>query len=35
MIKSKEELVQRPREIDLSGPEGNVFYLIGVAMKWG
>ena len=29
MIKSAEELEDRKIEIDLRGPEGNVFYLIG------
>ena len=35
MIKSKEEKASRPREIDLSGPDGNVFYLMALASRWG
>ncbi len=31
MIKDREELVDRGIEIDLGGPQGNAFYLIGVA----
>ena len=30
-IKSRKELEPRGIEIDLSGPEGNAFYLIGAA----
>jgi len=33
-IKSKEEL-NRDREIDLTGPEGNAFFLLGKAKTWG
>lgn len=32
-IKSKEELKYRPIEIDLSGPEGNVFHLMAYANR--
>jgi len=32
-IKSKEEMPDRSREIDLNGPEGNAFYLIGLAQR--
>ena len=28
MIKSKDEMLQRPLEIDLTGPEGNAFFLL-------
>lgn len=33
MIKSHEELRQRPMEIDLTGPDGNAFILLGKATK--
>ncbi len=33
MIKSVVELENRKIEIDLTGPQGNVFYLLGVASK--
>jgi hypothetical protein len=33
MIKSREEMPHRPIEIDLRGPEGNVFYLMGYAKR--
>ena len=35
MIKNAEELRERPVEIDLSGPDGNAFALLGMAKKWG
>jgi hypothetical protein len=31
VIKSREERPSRPIEIDLSGPEGNAFYLLSLA----
>jgi len=31
MIKSKEEIIDRGIEIDLTGPQGNAFFLIGQA----
>jgi len=31
MIKSKEERPGTPIEIDLTGPDGNAFYLLGLA----
>ena len=31
MIKSREELKHKPIEIDLNGPDGNVFVLMGYA----
>ena len=34
MIKEKKERVNRQIEIDLTGPEGNVFFLIGTGVKW-
>ena len=34
MIKSKEEKKKGPIEIDLTGPEGNAFVLLGYAGKW-
>jgi len=34
MIKDRSELEDRGIEIDLSGPEGNAFVLIGYARKW-
>lgn len=33
MIKERSELTTKPREIDLSGPEGNAFNLIGIAVS--
>lgn len=33
MIRSADELETRGLEIDLTGPDGNVFYLMGVARK--
>ena len=33
MIKSREEIKHRPIEIDLSGPDGNVFFLMGTAKR--
>ena len=33
MIKSASELTPRGIEIDLTGPDGNVFYLIGKAIR--
>ena len=34
MIIAKENKPTRPIEIDLSGPQGNAFMLIGMASKW-
>ena len=34
MIKSKEEMPHRPIEIDLTGPDGNVFVLMGYARQY-
>ena len=34
MIRSKDELKNRPREIDLTGPDGNAFVLLGIARRW-
>ena len=34
MIKSKSEMPNRGIEIDLSGPEGNAFVLLGYAQRW-
>jgi hypothetical protein len=34
MIIAKENKPTGPIEIDLSGPEGNAFMLIGMASKW-
>ena len=34
MIRSKDELRNRPREIDLTGPDGNAFVLLGIAKRW-
>jgi len=31
MIKDKNELINRDIEIDLAGPQGNAFYLLGLA----
>lgn len=33
MIKERSEMPRGPIEIDLSGPDGNVFYLIGLAKR--
>ena len=33
MIRSKSEKPEKRLEIDLTGPEGNVFYLIAVATR--
>ncbi len=35
VIKSVRELELRSREIDLTGPEGNSHYLLGVARQFG
>lgn len=35
MIKSREEMPNRSLEIDLSGPQGNAFFLLGTAKKIG
>ncbi len=32
MIKSKNSIYERGIEIDLTGPDGNAFYLMGTAM---
>ena len=34
MIRDKKELDHRPIEIDLTGPEGNVFHLMAYAKKY-
>lgn len=34
MIKSKNELGGRKPEVDLTGPDGNSFVLIGMAKGW-
>ena len=34
MIKSKQDLEDRGIEIDLSGPDGNAFVLMGMASRW-
>lgn len=34
MIKSKNQKPTSPIEVDLTGPEGNAFVLIGYADKW-
>lgn len=34
MIKKKENMPRRPIEIDLTGPDGNVFVLMGYARKY-
>ena len=33
MILSRDEMPRGPIEIDLSGPQGNVYYLIGLARE--
>ena len=35
MIKDRKELKHKPIEIDLSGPEGNAFVLLGYAARLG
>ena len=35
MIKSKSEMPPRPIEIDLTGPDGNAFVLMGYAKRLG
>ena len=35
MIRSREEKPQQRMEIDLTGPEGNAFVLMGYAKTWG
>ena len=35
MIRSRLEKPQPKMEIDLSGPEGNAFVLLGYASRWG
>ena len=35
MIKSKEQQTKRGLEIDLTGPQGNAFYLLGYARNIG
>ena len=35
MIKDRKEIKHRPIEIDLNGPEGNAFVLIGYASRLG
>lgn len=34
MIKSQKELKSRGIEIDLSGPQGNAFFLLGTAQRY-
>ena len=34
MIKSKENKPKRNIEIDLTGPQGNAYYLLGLAIRW-
>ena len=34
MIKSKENTPKRNIEIDLTGPPGNAYYLLGLASRW-
>ena len=34
MIVDKKKRVKSKLEIDLSGPEGNAFVLMGIAQKW-
>ena len=34
MIHSKEELKEKRPQINLSGPHGNAFYLLGLAKKY-
>jgi hypothetical protein len=33
-IVSKQLMPERPTEIDLTGPDGNAFFLCGIAGKW-
>ena len=35
MIRDREEQPRKQREIDLSGPEGNAFCIMGYAQRWG
>ena len=35
MIKDRKEIEHRPIEIDLNGPEGNAFVLLGYAARLG
>ena len=35
MIRCKSEKPQQKLEIDLTGPEGNAFVLMGYAQRWG
>ena len=35
MIKDRKELKHKPIEIDLNGPEGNAFVLLGLATRLG
>ncbi len=35
MIRSKNEMEQQKLEIDLTGPEGNAYVLMGYARTWG
>ncbi len=35
MIRCKSEKPQQKMEIDLTGPEGNAFVLMGYAQQWG
>ena len=35
MIKDRKEIKHRPIEIDLNGPEGNAFVLLGYASRLG
>ena len=35
MIRCKSEKPQQKMEIDLTGPEGNAFVLMGYAKRWG
>ncbi len=35
MIKKKEDMSQRPIEIDLTGPHGNAYYLLALANELG
>jgi len=34
MIRSKEEMRKGPIEIDLTGPDGNAYVLMGYASRW-
>ena len=35
MIRSRSEMPSKKLEIDLTGPEGNAFVLMGYAQSWG